>query len=163
MAVSNTSSTSSTSEPHALTPVHHTATKAEWIDAFEQQRLERSTLNRLIINYLVTEGFKEAAEKFAEEAGIALNNVDLNSLDERLRIREAIESGNIQEAINLINKKAPELLDQNRQLAFHLKVRFSLSVVSRRSIALLSATTFDRIDPFEFHRRRVELRSNPSG
>jgi hypothetical protein len=140
MAVSNTSSTSSTSEPHALTPIHHTATKTEWMEAIEQQRLERSTLNRLIINYLVTglfsfiekiyfgdflfilEGFKEAAEKFAEEAGISLSNVDLTSLDERLRIREAIESGKIQEAISLINTKAPELLDQNRQLAFHLKV-----------------------------------------
>lgn len=68
------------------------------------------------------EGFKEAAEKFAEEAGISLSNVDLTSLDERLRIREAIESGRIEEAIRLINTKAPELLDQNRQLAFHLKV-----------------------------------------
>ncbi len=48
--------------------------------------------------------------------------MDLTSLDERLRIREAIESGKIQEAISLINTKAPELLDQNRQLAFHLKV-----------------------------------------
>ena len=53
-----------------------------------------------------------------------MNNVDLTSLDERLRIREAIESGRIQEAIKLINTKAPELLDQNRQLAFHLKVFF---------------------------------------
>ena len=54
MAVSNTSSTSSTSEGHVLTPIHHTATKAEWMEAIEQQRFERSTLNRLIINYLVT-------------------------------------------------------------------------------------------------------------
>jgi len=76
------------------------------------------------IFYFVLEGFKEAAEKFAEEAGISLSNVDLTSLDERLRIREAIESGKIQEAISLINTKAPELLDQNRQLAFHLKVIF---------------------------------------
>ncbi len=53
-----------------------------------------------------------------------MSNVDLTSLDERLRIRESIESGKIQEAINLINTKAPELLDQNRQLAFHLKVKF---------------------------------------
>jgi len=74
--------------------------------------------------YFILEGFKEAAEKFAEEAGISLSNVDLTSLDERLRIREAIESGKIQEAISLINTKAPELLDQNRQLAFHLKVIF---------------------------------------
>ncbi len=117
------------------------------MEAIEQQRLERSTLNRLIINYLVTgksfieniqfqflvflEGFKEAAEKFAEEAGISLSNVDLTSLDERLRIREAIESGRIQEAISLINTKAPELLDQNRQLAFHLKVLFLFTNVKK--------------------------------
>lgn len=48
--------------------------------------------------------------------------MDLTSLDERLKIRESIESGKIEEGIDLINKKAPELLDQNRQLAFHLKV-----------------------------------------
>ena len=68
------------------------------------------------------EGFKDAAEIFAEEAGIPLNNVDLKSVDERLKIREAIENGKIEEAIQLINEKAPELLDQNRHLAFHLKV-----------------------------------------
>ena len=88
-----------------------------------------------------SEGFKEAAEKFAEEAGISLSNVDLTSLDERLRIRESIESGKIQEAINLINTKAPELLDQNRQLAFHLKVKFP-NDKSMRKIFLL-ATTFN--------------------
>lgn len=73
--------------------------------------------------YLI-EGFKEAAEIFAGEAGIPINNVDLTSVDERLKIREAIENGKIQDAISLINKKAPELLDQNKQLAFHLKVIF---------------------------------------
>lgn len=158
MAVSNTSSTSSTSEGHVLTPIHHAATKADWIESIEQQRVERSTLNRLIINYLVTgwtkrldvklvrvdvdfarltEGFKEAAEKFAEEAGLSLSNVDLRSLDERLRIRESIESGRIQEAMNLINKKAPELLDQNRQLSFHLKVRDCLLKSVERLTRLL--------------------------
>jgi hypothetical protein len=54
MALSNTSSASSTSESHAITPIHHTATKSEWMEAIEQQHLERSTLNRLIINYLIT-------------------------------------------------------------------------------------------------------------
>lgn len=68
--------------------------------------------------------------------------MDLTSLDERLRIREAIESGRIEEGIRLINAKAPELLDQNRQLAFHLKVNSSASsprIFSR----VFSATTFN--------------------
>jgi hypothetical protein len=59
---------------------------------------------------------------FGEEAGLSLNNIDLKSVDERLKIRESIENGQIEDAINLINKKSPELLDQNRQLSFELKV-----------------------------------------
>lgn len=58
MALSNTSSASSTSESHVLTPIHQSATKSEWMEAIEQQHLERSTLNRLIINYLITGSFK---------------------------------------------------------------------------------------------------------
>jgi hypothetical protein len=59
---------------------------------------------------------------FGEEAGLSLNSIDLKSVDERLKIRESIENGQIEDAINLINKKSPELLDQNRQLSFELKV-----------------------------------------
>ena len=73
-----------------------------------------------------------------------MNNVDLTSLDERLRIREAIESGRIQDAINLINAKAPELLDQNRQLAFHLKVNFfPTELVLFLISSTILATTFN--------------------
>ncbi len=78
------------------------------------------------------EGFKEAASIFAEEAGISLNNIDLKLVDERLKIRQSIENGQIENAIDLINRKAPELLDQNRQLAFHLKVIFKFKYNSRK-------------------------------
>lgn len=68
------------------------------------------------------EGFKEAAEKFRMESGIE-PSVDLDSLDERIKIREMILKGQIQEAIALINSLHPELLDTNRYLYFHLQVR----------------------------------------
>lgn len=68
------------------------------------------------------EGFKEAAEKFRVESGIE-PSVDLDTLDERIRIREMILKGQIQEAIALINSLHPELLDTNRYLHFHLQVR----------------------------------------
>lgn len=70
----------------------------------------------------VTEGFKEAAEKFRVESGIE-PSVDLDSLDERIKIREMILKGQIQDAIALINSLHPELLDTNRYLYFHLQVR----------------------------------------
>lgn len=74
----------------------------------------------------MTEGFKEAAEKFRMESGIE-PSVDLDSLDERIKIREMILKGQIQEAIALINGLHPELLDTNRYLYFHLQVHLGLS------------------------------------
>lgn len=72
---------------------------------------------------MFSEGFKEAAEKFRMESGIE-PSVDLDSLDERIKIREMILKGQIQEAIALINSLHPELLDTNRYLYFHLQVHF---------------------------------------
>lgn len=55
------------------------------------------------------------------ESGIE-PSVDLDSLDERIKIREMILKGQIQDAIALINSLHPELLDTNRYLYFHLQV-----------------------------------------
>lgn len=111
----------------------------EWITILEDSCVARSNMNKLVMNYLVTgtfwyvclcclnhllciaEGFKEAAEKFQQESGIA-PSVNLHSLDDRMRIRDAIMNGRIQEATTLINKLHAELLDNDRYLYFHLQV-----------------------------------------
>ena len=67
------------------------------------------------------EGFKEAAEKFRMESG-AQPTADLDQMDERIRIRDAIQNGKIEDAISLVNNIHPELLDNDRYLYFHLQV-----------------------------------------
>ena len=69
----------------------------------------------------IIEGFKEAAEKFRLESGIQ-PPVDLDELDDRIRIREAIQNGHIQDAISMVNNLYPELLDNDRYLYFRLQV-----------------------------------------
>ncbi|XP_073832540.1 GID complex subunit 8 homolog protein Houki [Musca autumnalis] len=96
-------------------------TKEEWTMRLEQFPFKQADMNRLIMNYLVTEGFKEAAEKFQIEAGLLEPSVELNSLDDRILIREAIQNGRIQEATQLVNQLHPELLDSDRYLYFHLQ------------------------------------------
>lgn len=86
----------------------------------ESTQLQRSDMNKLIMNYLVTEGFKGAAEKFQEESGV-VPPLDLNTMDNRIRIREAIQEGRTQEAILLVNEMYPELLDNDRYLYFRLQ------------------------------------------
>uniref|UniRef100_A0A182P295 CTLH domain-containing protein n=1 Tax=Anopheles epiroticus TaxID=199890 RepID=A0A182P295_9DIPT len=94
--------------------------KEEWQSRLETFPFKQDDINKLIMNYLVTEGFKEAAEKFQAESGV-VPSVDLNSLDNRIQIREAVQNGFIQEATHLVNQLHPELLDNDRYLYFHLQ------------------------------------------
>lgn len=71
-------------------------------------------LNSVIMDYLITEGYPSAAQKFALEANIQLK-VDVDSIRERVEIRDAIYAGNIQSAIEKINELDPEV----SRLAFH--------------------------------------------
>jgi len=95
-------------------------TREEWLQKLETNHIHRSDMNHLIMNYLVTEGFKEAAEKFEVEAGLQAS-VDLDTLDDRIQIRDHIQSGRINEATTLVNKLMPELLDNERYLYFLLQ------------------------------------------
>lgn len=65
-------------------------------------------LNQLIMNYLVIEGYMEAAEQFSQESGLS-PCVDLQSIQERREIRHAVQSGDIDAAIDLVNDLNPEV------------------------------------------------------
>lgn len=122
------------SSPLNITFVQETMTLAEWLASLDNLHIQRSQINQMIMEYLVLEGYKGAAEKFKLEAGFdSMPSVDGNdpidgddvsksSFDERIRIREAIEEGKINHALFLINHFYPELIDQNRDLYFRLQV-----------------------------------------
>jgi hypothetical protein len=44
-------------------------TKEEWEKKLNDVRIQKSEMNRIVMNYLVTEGYVEAAEKFQMETG----------------------------------------------------------------------------------------------
>lgn len=109
-------------------------TKEEWMEKLHSLHITRADMNRLIMNYLVTaEGFKEAAEKFRIESGIQ-PSMDLDQLDERIKIRDAIQNGRIQEAISLVNSLHPELLDNDRYLYFHLQQQHLIELIREKDV-----------------------------
>jgi len=59
------------------------------------------------MDYLVTNGYPAAAQKFALEANI--HQVDVESIQERVEIRTAIYSGDIKAAIEKINELNPQV------------------------------------------------------
>ena len=60
------------------------------------------------MEYLVSEGYPEAAQRFALEANIE-PELDVESIQERVEIREAIAKGDIQTAIEKINELNPQV------------------------------------------------------
>jgi hypothetical protein len=59
------------------------------------------------MDYLVTNGYPAAAQRFALEANI--HQVDVESIQERVEIRTAIYSGDIKAAIEKINELNPQV------------------------------------------------------
>lgn len=66
------------------------------------------------------EGYKDAAEQFCAETGLS-SIMEFGVIEERMKIRNAIQKGNIDEAIERVNDLDPEILDTNAELYFHLQ------------------------------------------
>ena len=67
-----------------------------------------SDLNNLVMNYLIIEGYESAALKFAQEANIT-PQYHFYDIKDRVQIRSAIHSGDIDTAIQRINDLCPEV------------------------------------------------------
>ncbi|RKP27558.1 CTLH/CRA C-terminal to lish motif domain-containing protein [Syncephalis pseudoplumigaleata] len=72
------------------------------------------------MHYLLVEGYKDAAEALARSTQIR-PAVELDSIQARMEIRQAIQQGHIEEAIERINEQDPELLDAQADLYFKLQ------------------------------------------
>lgn len=70
--------------------------------------LRNSDLNRLVMDYLVIEGYKDAADCFSKESGLK-PFVDSDSILNRMIIRGAIQRGDIDDAIGRVNELDPEV------------------------------------------------------
>ncbi len=58
------------------------------------------------MDYLVVEGYKSAAEEFSRETGLE-HSIDLSTIESRMQIREAVQRGDVEQAIELVNDIDP--------------------------------------------------------
>jgi len=93
--------------------------KASFYRRVEGFKPSKSDINNLVLNYLINQGYPQAAEKFSAEANIPVNLKD-STLQQRVGIRSAILSGNVEDAIHKINENFPTILDTNDKLHFSL-------------------------------------------
>ena len=87
-----------TTTAHPTDPHTHRVTDHTWC----------SDINWVIMDYLVSEGYPGAAEKFAQETNMGAA-ADTESIRERVAVRNAIHAGDINAATELVNEIDPEV------------------------------------------------------
>lgn len=90
-----------------LLPLYLTLWIAFKLGADDLPAIDRD-LNRLVMDYLVIEGYKSAAEEFSQEAGLT-PPMDFESIESRMDIREALQRGDVEDAITRVNDLNPEV------------------------------------------------------
>ncbi|KAF5313020.1 hypothetical protein D9619_003458 [Psilocybe cf. subviscida] len=108
--------------------------KDEWERRLQGVKVSKMDLNRLIMDYLVIEGYKSAAEEFSAEAGLE-PPVDFDSIESRMDIREALQRGDVEDAITRVNDLNPEILDTNPGLYFKLQQQKLIEYIRQGRIA----------------------------
>lgn len=90
-------------------------------------------VDSLVLNYLIIEGYKEAAEQFYAEKQILMDHegfsIDFDMVGERNHIRSAIQSGNIDEAIDRLNDFDLHLVEETPRIMYHLLMQRMIEAV----------------------------------
>lgn len=116
------STESKASEPNSI--------HRKWEEKVKSYHLPRAELNKLVMEYLAKEGFKDAVLAFQSETGIE-PGFNMSIMDDQIKIREAVEAGRIETAVELVNEVDPEILDTNSKLYFHLQQQQLLELIKK--------------------------------
>ncbi|KAF2672114.1 lish motif-containing protein [Microthyrium microscopicum] len=115
----------STSSASVATP-----TRSHFSRRVEEVRPSKGDINAVIMDYLLSEGYPDAAQKFASEANL-LPELSIETIEHRVEIRNCILAGDIETAIERINDLNPQILDKNSKLHFAL-LRLQLVEIVKR-------------------------------
>lgn len=118
--------------------------KQQWFNQLDSISINRIEMNKIIMDYLIHEGFKEAAEKFKEEAGIDMEHLeqedcpaageDPELLDRRVQIKTRLEDGEILSGEALINKYYPEIFANHKDIYFKLQLQHLKELIRKQKI-----------------------------
>jgi hypothetical protein len=102
--------------------------KDVWQQKLEKANVSKEALNQLVMNYLVIEGYKDVAQAFRSEAQVE-TDMEPELIEERMKVRAAVQNGDILTAIELVNDLDPEILDTNPLLFFHLQQQRMIELI----------------------------------
>ncbi|PSC71019.1 glucose-induced degradation 8-like protein [Micractinium conductrix] len=106
----------------------------EWERKLKDVKIRKEDMNRVVMNFLVTEGYVDAARVFERESGTA-PGVDLEQITDRTEIRRAVQSGDVEQAIERVNDLDPDILERQQRLFFHLQQQRLIELIRGGQLA----------------------------
>eukprot|EP00479_Gromia_sphaerica_P007203 TRINITY_DN2314_c0_g1_i1.p2 TRINITY_DN2314_c0_g1~~TRINITY_DN2314_c0_g1_i1.p2 ORF type:complete len:126 (+),score=17.54 TRINITY_DN2314_c0_g1_i1:151-528(+) len=100
----------------------------EWNDHLNNEVLNRDQINRVVMDYLVYEGYSEAVQIFSEETGTTYK-ASMDSVTCRDRVKRSLENGDIAEAIDTLNKFDKNTLETNPKIHFKLQQQMLVELI----------------------------------
>ncbi|KAF8387001.1 tag-304 [Pristionchus pacificus] len=91
-------------------------------------------MTKLVIEYLVIEGYPDAAKALAAEANVKLDEQDWESIEKRVAIKKDLVAGNIAEAIDKLNVLCPEMIEHDDNVRFDLYLQRFLELIKEDDI-----------------------------
>ena len=104
----------------AARAVRRAYTRDEWERRVASAAVPTSALNSLVMDFLLTEGYAEAAQRFEAESGTAAGAAS-GSVAARAAVRASVCRGDIADALTAANGLNPELLETRPRLLFTLQ------------------------------------------
>lgn len=120
-------------EIQAMATTKKVITRGEWEKKVSDVKVRKEDMNKLVMNFLVTEGYVDAAEKFKSESGTE-PDIDLATITDRMAVKQAVQSGDVEVAIERVNDLNPEILDTNPQLFFHLQQQRLIELIRKGKV-----------------------------
>jgi hypothetical protein len=142
-----TTTTTATAAPAAMTnAARRSVPAAEWSARLEAVRASRADADRLVMDWLVTEGHAAAARAFAAEAG-ADPGADLDAAAAREGVRRAAAAGDVEAAVEAVNDLDPDVLEERPELVFRLQQQRLIELVRGGATAEALAYARARLAP----------------
>ncbi|XP_020798881.1 glucose-induced degradation protein 8 homolog isoform X1 [Drosophila serrata] len=91
-----------------------------WPHRMASFQCRQMDLNRLVMNYLVSEGYQEAAKRFMAEANVE-PGPHMDTIVDRMRIQEAVRVGQVKYAMDLASRIYPCIFETENYVYFHMQ------------------------------------------
>lgn len=83
--------------------------KKSWMSHLKTNQIDKSMMDQLVLDFLVKEGYKQAATDFAQESGLTVDLSKEHNMREKHRIRKLLLEEQIDEVIVAINNIDPKV------------------------------------------------------